>query len=103
MLSERLKALRKKDGATQEEFAERLGIARSTYSGYERGTSEPDNETLDKIAKYFSVTTDYLLGRSENNIADLDAFKLNMLDDFNKLSKEDQQYIMGLIKRLPKD
>lgn len=67
MLSERLKELRKKEGKTQGEFAAKLGIARSTYSGYERGTSEPDNETLDKIANHFDVTTDYLLGRETTN------------------------------------
>lgn len=64
MLAERLKELRNKEGITQGDFAKKLGIARSTYSGYERGTSEPDNVTLDKIANYFEVTTDYLLGRN---------------------------------------
>ena len=63
MLSQRLLNLRKERKLTQKELSSKLGIARTTYSGYELGTSEPDNETLEKIADYYRVTTDNLLGR----------------------------------------
>lgn len=63
MLSERLLKLRKEAKLTQEVLSQKLKIARTTYSGYELGTSEPDNETLEKIADFYGVTIDNLLGR----------------------------------------
>jgi len=60
MLGERLKKLRGK--RTQEEVAKYIGVSRARYSHYENGRSEPDTETLKKIASYYNVTTDYLLG-----------------------------------------
>ena len=46
-------------------MAQKLGIAKSTISMYENGNREPDFETLEKIADFFNVDTDYLLGRTE--------------------------------------
>jgi transcriptional regulator with XRE-family HTH domain len=63
MIGERLKYLRGKK--TQEDIAKYLGISRARYSHYENGRSEPDNETLKKLADFFNVTTDYLLGRTD--------------------------------------
>lgn len=63
MLGERLKVLRQNKKLTQKELADRLGIARTTYSGYENETREPDHETLQKIADFHSVSVDSLLGR----------------------------------------
>lgn len=62
-LGERLKYLRLQKGLTQEQLAEIIGISRSALSMYELDQREPDLGTLIKIADYFSVTTDYLLGR----------------------------------------
>lgn len=62
MLGERLTKLRKNKGLTQEACAKKLGIPRSTYSNYEGGKREPDIETIRKIAVFFEVSTDYLLG-----------------------------------------
>jgi transcriptional regulator with XRE-family HTH domain len=62
----RLEWLREKKGHTQKELAQRIGIARTTYSGYANGAREPDLDTLNKIADYFEVSTDYLLGRTDD-------------------------------------
>lgn len=64
MFDERLKRLRGIKKKNQQEVADELGISRSTYSGYESGQREPDFDTLRRIADYFEVTTDYLLGVS---------------------------------------
>ena len=56
--------LRIASGLTQNEMAEKIGISRSTIGMYETGAREPDFETLEKIADFFNVDTDYLLGRS---------------------------------------
>ena len=59
------KRLRTSSGLTQVEMAEKLGISRSTIGMYETGAREPDFETFEKIADFFNVDTDYLLGRTE--------------------------------------
>ncbi len=65
MLGKRLSQLRKQSKLKQGELAEIIGIARTTYGMYEQGQRQPDYETLEKLADYFEVTTDYLLGRSD--------------------------------------
>lgn len=59
------KRLRIASQLTQADMAQKLGIAKSTISMYENGNREPDFETLEKIADFFNVDTDYLLGRTE--------------------------------------
>lgn len=66
MLSIRLKALRMRQRKTQQEIADLLGITRQGYAKYENNLGEPDNSTLAKLADYFEVSTDYLLGRTDN-------------------------------------
>lgn len=59
-----LKKLRTNRGLYQKDIAKILGIAVSTYSYWENGTNEPDQKSLVKLADYFGVTVDYLLGRT---------------------------------------
>lgn len=59
---ERLRILIEDKDMTQKELAAQLNIAPSTVSSYVQNTREPDFTTLKMIAKYFGVTTDYLLG-----------------------------------------
>lgn len=46
---------------TQEEFAKKIGISRAALSHYEKDRRDPDYETLQKIADFFDVSTDYIL------------------------------------------
>lgn len=68
--SDRLIRLRKERGLTQEELADVIQKRRSTLSGYESEGKEPDFDTVCLLAKYFGVSTDYLLGHSDerNNV-----------------------------------
>lgn len=50
-----LKKIRLDNNLTQEEFAQRLDLKRSTYSNYEKNNREPSKETLEKISKEFNV------------------------------------------------
>lgn len=59
-----LKNLRTSCGLTQAELSKSLKISRSTIGMYEKGAREPDFETLELIADFFNVDTDYLLGRT---------------------------------------
>lgn len=62
--NDRLKALRKQKGLSQRALAEKLEMSKSAVSMYESGFREPDHETTEKIADFFNVDVDYLLGRS---------------------------------------
>ena len=65
MFSERLKTLRKNASLTQTEIAKNLKISQQAYANYETGKRHPDQEMLKKIADFFDVSVDYLLGRVE--------------------------------------
>ena len=65
VLKDVLKIARKSKGYTQEDVANHLCVKRQTYSAYERGVSVPDAITLQKLADFFKVTCDYLLGKSD--------------------------------------
>lgn len=65
MLASRLKSEREKLGMNKKEVSEQLGIPYTTYCNYEAGSREPNSEMLKKIANYYSVTLDYLLGLSD--------------------------------------
>lgn len=68
MIAKRLFLTRKKRGLTQIEIANRLGIPRTTYNGYELGNNEPNFKTLVRIADFLDVSVDYLLGREEEKM-----------------------------------
>jgi len=59
---ERMRELRKYIKLTQKNLAKQFDVSGNTISAWECGASEPDFNTLIKLAKYFGVTTDYLLG-----------------------------------------
>lgn len=64
-IAERLKALRKERKLRQSDVAKLLGIGVRTYQYYEGDEHRPDYEMLIKLADFFGVSTDYLLGRTE--------------------------------------
>lgn len=59
------KMLRQERNLSQQELAERMNISKSTVGMYEQGKREPNFETLEMIADFFNVDTDYLIGRSD--------------------------------------
>ena len=62
MDGERLSELRKDKGLTQKEFAKILGVSENSISMYERNLNTPDDKLKVKIALYFNISLDYLLG-----------------------------------------
>jgi len=66
VLGKRLKQARKNKQITQIDAAKLLGISNGTLSGYERNYRDPDTEILNKMASLYDVSTDWLLGKSEN-------------------------------------
>ena len=65
--AEKLKAARKNAGYNQQQIEDILGINRTTLSRYESGQREPDIETLGKLADFYEVSLDWLVGTKGNN------------------------------------
>jgi transcriptional regulator with XRE-family HTH domain len=63
MIGDTLKRLRTKKGLTSEELCSKIGIKGGSYRNYERNDRKPDYDTLVKLADFYGVSTDYLLGR----------------------------------------
>lgn len=63
--SERLKQLRVESGCSQQGLADKVSISKSSINMYERGEREPSFEKLERIADFFNVDVDYLLGNSD--------------------------------------
>ena len=74
ILADKIIELRKKNGWSQEELAERLNVTRQSVSKWESAQSTPDLDKILKLAEVFGVTTDYLLKNEgyeakDNNIS----------------------------------
>lgn len=65
MFKDTLKKLRLSKKWTQDELGQKLHVSDRTIGTWERGTRQPNIETINEIASLFNVTTDYLLGRPE--------------------------------------
>lgn len=111
-----LKNLRGKK--SQSLIAKELGITQRTFSNYESGKRQPDPEMLIKMADYFDVSVDYLLGRNDNNQTENNynckntdktviAIGKNGKNEIYELSDEDAEfvnaYIAKYIKKIPKN
>lgn len=102
-VGDQIKALRIARNITQEEFASRINVAKSTVSSYENGSRLPSYDILIKIADLFHVTTDNLLGRSSEYVIDvsgLTAKQRNTIQDvvttykaYNRFQKATNQDI----------
>ncbi|MEY2374561.1 LexA family protein [Lentilactobacillus buchneri] len=68
-LGSRIKELRTEKRMTQAELGRVIGVTKVSISGYENNTRQPDNSILLKLAGYFNVSTDYLLGKSNNKLS----------------------------------
>lgn len=66
IFAQRLKELRNASRQTQADMAERLGIKVRAYQYYESGDHYPEVPNLIKLADFFGVSTDYLLGRTDH-------------------------------------
>ena len=71
----RLKELRENAGYSQYTFADAFGVAQSTVGSWEAGKREPNLDTIQRIADFFSVTVDYLLGRTDERPKDEEGTK----------------------------
>ena len=111
-----LKKLRKERNLSQKQFAEIFHSSQNTVSQWENGTREPSIKTIQDIAKFFGVTTDYLLGNDDTPQQDE---KSKSADDElaenviiyhrnggvvkRTFSKEDMELLTKMIEKLGQD
>lgn len=67
----KLRDLREERGFNKKQMAKALNMPYTTYIGYEKGERGLNSETLKRFSNYFGVSTDYIIGRTENREKDL--------------------------------
>jgi transcriptional regulator with XRE-family HTH domain len=92
MIAERIKELRWERNLSQADLARKLGLTRSGINSWEAATSLPSIRYLVELAKFFHVTTDYMLGLSERTSLDI-----------SDLNQDDIALISDIASRLRRD
>ena len=85
---ENLKKLRKGRGMTQSQLGGKIGLSKAVISKYETGLGYPSFDVLIRIAQYFGVSTDYLLGVSGNKSLDITGLTESQADLLHRLVSE---------------
>ena len=103
----RLKELREKAGYSQYAFADVFHVSQSAIASWEAGTREPKFATMMRLADFFNVSVDYLLGRtddtnpnqqtSNSDDKELDQKFLKLLSDIESLSPSQQEKFMDMM------
>ena len=99
----RLKELRISKGLTQKQLANELNVAHNTISVWENNSSEPDLNMMNKLADFFDVSTDYLLGRTaikKNLPIYRNPFHQELLTLFDNLPSEDKKKVIEMVRVL---
>ena len=87
---DRFKLLRSEIGLSQEQLAEKLQLSKAAIGHYETGFRRPNLDTLEHIAEFFGVSTDYLLGRTPiRNMSTKDIHTVDDLKRYFGLDKAD--------------
>lgn len=101
MLAQNLTRLREQRGLTQKELADQLHVVRQTVSKWEKGHSVPDADMVLKLADFFGVSTDELLGVEAPEPMNLDELSLQTAVLNAQIQAQNERFdnIMGYVKR----
>ncbi|MCI8630665.1 MAG: helix-turn-helix transcriptional regulator [Firmicutes bacterium] len=116
-IGNKLKELREAAGYNKREVAEKLDMPYTTYNNYETGAREAGSETLKKIANLYGVSIDYIFENDTQSSAyylDRETAEMAqeiyenpelriLFDASRKVSKEDLQLVVDMVKRLKKE
>ncbi|WP_270627871.1 helix-turn-helix domain-containing protein [Limosilactobacillus mucosae] len=102
MIGERIKELRKSKKMSQSELGKFIGVSQTTVTAWENGRAEPSSSYVAKLATFFNVSTDYLLGRDPKE----DALKTADLADDDTIftfegkpiPEQDLEYMKRLLR-----
>ena len=100
ILADKIIALRKRCGWSQEELAGQLGISRQSVSKWESGTSIPDLDKIIKMSDIFQVSTDYLLKDEIEEADQIDVVDSDGEADIRSISLEEANAFMDTIRKV---
>lgn len=92
-LNENIKRLRLARGLNQVEFAKAMGVSKQCVSNWENDNVMPSIEMLIKIADFFNVTTDYILGRNERTYIDVTGLSDEQISHISLIVSDISQHI----------
>ena len=91
------------NGVKSADVARATGISNMTFSDWKKGKSTPKMDKIEKIAKYFGVTTDYMMGKkSEVPSLSMADEHLELIKLYSSLSEADQKAIMQIMRSMNK-
>lgn len=109
MVKTQLSIIRKKRQLTMKEVAKALDISLSAYQKYENGTRDVSTTMLSKIADFYNVTTDYLLGRDTKEPKPIEQFakqfnlsadEENFIDNFLSLAPDERDILINAMRKI---
>lgn len=108
MIGDILKELRLKRQLTSEQLCERLGIKGGSYRNYERNDRKPDYDTLVKLADYYGVSTDYILGRPNakapkdpfDEIETVDEMEKDLIKEWLNLDEKSRKSFLDVLRKI---
>lgn len=92
MLSQRIHELRTARGINQVKLGEILGVTKQSVSNWENDNIQPSIEILMKLAEYFGVSTDYLLGLEEKRTLDVTGLSPEEVAHIQQIIQDIKQY-----------
>lgn len=94
----RIRELRQEKGWTQTQLGARVGMAKTTISGYEKGDHQVDPEMICKLCDLFGCTADYLLGRSLSPAPVMSSQDALVLEAYHALPPELRRAVDGILE-----
>ena len=104
-----LYSLISKRGITKNKFCTELGLSKNTFINWEKRGNVPDGEVLAKIAEYFSVSVDYLLGKSNNPDSEVPKkddnelppdFVYSFYEGYREIDDDDRAILHNLMEKM---
>lgn len=100
---DRLKEARISNNMTQEQVAEKIGVAKSTFTGYEKGNSEPNMLTISKIMNVLKVDANFLWQDEMNDLGgnpmQLKYDEMKVIEKYQSLDEDGRKFIHTVIDR----
>ena len=94
----RIRELREANGWTQTQLGKRIGVAKTTITGYEREDRQPTPATICALCDLFGCTADYLLGRSASPLPVISPEDAVVLQAYHALPLEIRKAVDGLLE-----
>ena len=92
---DKLKIYRKERGLTQTQVADAVGLGRQAYAYYEKGEREPSTETLCRLADFFEVSIDELLGRTPQLFDDARVDRPEIMELYELMTPQQQSNLIN--------